>query len=125
MRSPNAGWSIFTPNDLIRGKEMCFCSQLKVCNKRLVRKLSAGSGSAVYFDTTVVPHDFLTLVRPAKAGMFSGRQSHQGNSHNPVAWVAFVEETKRMKPTDKAILGMVSELPGRNESEPTGGLDKI
>ena len=30
-----------------------------------------------------------------------------------------------MKPTDKAILGMVSELPGRNESEPTGGLDKI
>ena len=44
---------------------------------------------------------------------------------NPVAWVAFVEETKRMKPTDKAILGMVSESLGRNESEPRGGLDKI
>ena len=29
-----------------------------------------------------------------------------------------------MKPTDKAILGMVSESPGRNGSEPTGGLDK-
>ena len=43
----------------------------------------------------------------------------------PVAWVAFVEETKRMKPTDKAILGMASESPGRNASEPTGGLDKI
>ena len=41
-----------------------------------------------------------------------------------VAWVASVEETKRMKPTDKAILGMVSESLGRNESEPTGGLDK-
>lgn len=41
-----------------------------------------------------------------------------------VAWVASGEETKRMKPTDKAILGMVSESPGRNESEPTGGLDK-
>ena len=41
-----------------------------------------------------------------------------------VAWVAFVEETKRMKPTDKAILGMVSESPGRNESEPSGSLDK-
>ena len=41
-----------------------------------------------------------------------------------VAWVAFVEETKRMKPTDKAIFGMVSESPGRNESEPIGGLDK-
>jgi hypothetical protein len=37
---------------------------------------------------------------------------------NPVAWVAYVEETKRMKPTDKAILGMVSESPGRNASEP-------
>jgi hypothetical protein len=41
-----------------------------------------------------------------------------------VAWVAPVEETKRMKPTDKAILGTVSESPGRNASEPTGGLDK-
>jgi hypothetical protein len=35
-----------------------------------------------------------------------------------------VEEMKRMKPTDKAIFGMVSESPGRNASEPTGGLDK-
>ena len=57
--------------------------------------------------------------------MFSGSQSHRGKSQNPVAWVAFAEETKRVKPTDKAILGMVSELPGRNESEPTDGLDKI
>jgi hypothetical protein len=67
---------------------------------------------------------FQTLVRPAKAGMFSGRQSHRGNSQDPVAWVAFAEETKRMKPTDKAILGMVSESPGRNASEPGGGLDR-
>ena len=42
---------------------------------------------------------------------------------SPVAWVASVEETKRMKPTDKAILGMASESPGRNESEPSGSLD--
>src|SRR5215813_5772336 len=41
-----------------------------------------------------------------------------------VAWVASVEETKRMKPTDQAIFGMVSESPGRNASEPSGGLDK-
>ena len=27
-----------------------------------------------------------------------------------------------MKPSDKAILGMISELPSRNESKPTGGL---
>ena len=36
-----------------------------------------------------------------------------------------VEETKPMKPTDKAILGMVSKSPGRNVSEPTGGLEKL
>src|SRR5437764_15438164 len=53
-----------------------------------------------------------------------GGESHRGKSRNPVAWVAFVEETKRMKPTDKAVLGTVSESPGRNESEPTGGLDR-
>jgi hypothetical protein len=69
--------------------------------------------------------NILTIVRPVKAGMFSGKQSHRGKSGNPVAWVAFVRETKRMKPTDKAILGMVSESPGRNVSEPRGGLDKI
>ena len=57
-------------------------------------------------------------VRPAKAGMFSGRQSHRGRSQSPVAWVALVEKTKLMKPTDKAIVWMVSKSPGRNESEP-------
>ena len=45
-------------------------------------------------------------------------------SGTSVAWVAFVEETKRMKPTDQAIFGMVSESPGRNASEPSGGLDR-
>jgi hypothetical protein len=54
----------------------------------------------------------------SKAGMFSGSQSHQGKSQSPVTWVAFVEETKRMKPTDKAIFRMVSKSPGRNVSEP-------
>ena len=43
---------------------------------------------------------------------------------SPVAWIASVEETKRRKPIDKAILGMVSESPGRNASEPRNGLDK-
>jgi hypothetical protein len=37
----------------------------------------------------------------------------------PIAWIASVEETK---PIDKAVLGTVSRSPGRNESEPTGGL---
>ena len=29
-----------------------------------------------------------------------------------------------MKPTDKAVRGTVSESPGRNRREPSGGLDK-
>ena len=48
-----------------------------------------------------------------------------GKVRNLRSWVASVEETKRMKPTDKAIFGMASESPGRNASEPSGGLDKI
>jgi hypothetical protein len=57
--------------------------------------------------------------------MFSESQSHRRKrSGTFVAWVASEEETKRMKPTDQAILGMVSESPGRNGSEPSGGLDK-
>jgi hypothetical protein len=42
----------------------------------------------------------------------------------PVAWIALVEETKLMKSIDKAIFRMVSESPGRNASELTGGLEK-
>ena len=63
-------------------------------------------------------------VCPVKAGMVSGRQSHRGKSQSPVAWVAFVEETKRMKPTDKAALGAVSESPGRNESPIKGDVKR-
>ena len=43
---------------------------------------------------------------------------------SPVVWIAPVEETKPVKPIDKAIFGMVSESPGRNVSEPIGGLDR-
>ncbi len=48
----------------------------------------------------------------------------RGGVRDSVAKVASVEEMKRVKPTEKAILGMVSESPGRNASEPRGGLDK-
>ena len=40
---------------------------------------------------------------------------------SPVAWMAGMRETDYLKPIDKAILGIVSESPGRNESERTGG----
>ena len=44
---------------------------------------------------------------------------------SPVAWIARVEETKHVKPIDKAIFGMVSESPGHNASEPTGGPESL
>ena len=34
------------------------------------------------------PRPKADIVRPAKAGAFSGRQSHRGKSRSPVAWVA-------------------------------------
>ncbi len=55
--------------------------------------------------------------------MFSRRQSCRGKSQSPVAWMAGRRETDYPMPIDKAILGMVSESPGRNESERTGGLE--
>jgi hypothetical protein len=44
----------------------------------------------------------------------------QGKSHSPEAWTASGREIEHSEPVDKAILGMVSELPGRSESERTG-----
>ena len=64
------------------------------------------------------------LVRPAKAGAFSGRQSRRGKSQFPVTWVAGRRAIDALKPTDEAIDRMVSESPGRNESERTGGPER-
>ena len=48
------------------------------------------------------------VVRPAKADVFSGRQSRRGKSQSPVAWMAGRRETDDLKPIDKAIFGMVA-----------------
>ena len=65
-----------------------------------------------------------TEVCSGKASVLSGRQSHQGKSQNLVAWIAERRETEFPKPIDKAILRMVSESSGRNESERRYGLEK-
>jgi len=46
-----------------------------------------------------------TVVCPAKAGMFSRRQTCRGKSQNPVVWIAEVMETETLKPIDKVSLG--------------------
>ena len=40
---------------------------------------------------------------------------------SPLAWMAGMRETDYLKPIDKAVFRTVSESPGRNESERTGG----
>jgi hypothetical protein len=39
-------------------------------------------------------------------------------ARSPVAWIAGRREIDDLKPIDKAVLGTVSESPGRNASEP-------
>jgi hypothetical protein len=64
-------------------------------------------------------------VRPEKADVFSGSQPRRGKSQSPVTRVAGWRETKTLKPTDEAIERMVSESPGRNGSERTGGPERL
>ena len=65
-----------------------------------------------------------STVRPEKADVFSGSQPRRGKSQSPVTRVAGWRETETLKPTDQAIERMVSESPGRNGSERTGGPER-
>src|SRR5215471_9872812 len=47
-----------------------------------------------------------TVVCPAKAGVFSRRQTYQGKSQSPVARSAGGRETNSLKPLDSPICGM-------------------
>ncbi len=55
--------------------------------------------------------------------MLAKLQSCEGKRQSPVAWMTDTRETNYLKLIDKAILGIVSELPGRNESECIGSLE--
>ena len=58
--------------------------------------------------------------------MFSGRITHQSKNQNSVAWIAMGRETELLEESiDKAIKRMVSEYPGRNESERIGSFEKL
>jgi hypothetical protein len=51
-----------------------------------------------------------TVVRPAKAGVFSRRKTYQGKSQSPVAWRAGGRETNLLKPLGSLICGMGASL---------------
>ena len=42
-------------------------------------------------------------------------------ARDPVAWITGIRGTKSLKLIDKVTRGVMSELPGRNESERVGG----
>ncbi len=54
------------------------------------------------------------------AGVSPARVTIRGS----VAWMAGMRETNYLKPIDKASSRDVSESPGHNESERTGGLER-
>jgi len=58
-----------------------------------------------------------------KADVFSRRQTCQGKSHRPVAWMASRRESGVSKPIDNAFSRKVRESLGRNESERMSSLD--
>jgi hypothetical protein len=60
-------------------------------------------------------------VRPAKAGMFSRRQTCRGKSQSPVVWIAEVMETETLKPIDKVSSAWVRGLWARERGAAVSG----
>ena len=83
------------------------------------------AGRKMRVDTTVVEtnihYRMSSLMLVYSAGVNPARARVRG----PVAWIVRRKETESRKSIDKAILGMVSESSGRNESERTGGPENI
>src|SRR5258707_15119177 len=57
------------------------------------------------------------VVCPAKAGMFSRRQTCRGRSQSPVVWIAEAMETKTFEAFRQDIPRGGYESPGRNKSK--------
>ena len=57
------------------------------------------------------------LVRPGKADVFSGRQTHRGNSQEPRSWTARAEGDRTPEARRQTPLWMGSESSDRNGSE--------
>jgi hypothetical protein len=68
-----------------------------------------------------IPHAGMCVQRRLVCSVGVSPTRVKGQS--PVAWMAGVRETDHLKPIDEAILRVVSESAGRNESECTSGLE--
>ena len=83
------------------------------------------TGRKLRVDTTVVETNIHYRMSRVKLVYSAGVNPVRARVRGPVAWIVRRKETESRKSIDKAILGMVSESSGRNESERTGGPENV
>jgi hypothetical protein len=83
------------------------------------------TGRKMRADTTVVETDIHYRMSSERLVYSAGVNPVWAKVRSPVAWIVRRKETESRKSIDKAILGMVSESLGRNESERTGGPENV
>jgi hypothetical protein len=82
-------------------------------------------GRKMRVDTTVVETDIHYRMSRVKLVYSAGVSPARARVRGPVAWIVRRKETESRKSIDKAILGMVSESSGRNESKRIGGPENV
>ena len=101
---------------------------LAAVNQLVVRaavKLGVENGKKLRVDTTVVETNIHYRMSIVKLVYSAGVSPARARVRGPVAWIVRRKETESRKSIDKAILGMVSESSGRNESKRIGGPENI
>jgi hypothetical protein len=101
---------------------------MQVINRAVVQsavQLGLEDGKRLRVDTTVVETDIHYRMSSLMLVYSTGVNPVGAKVRSPVAWIVRRKETESRKSIDKAILGMVSESLGRNESERTGGPENV
>jgi hypothetical protein len=88
-------------------------------------QLGLEDGKQLRVDTTVVETNIHFRMSSERLVYSAGVNPVWAKVRSPVAWIVRRKETESRKSIDKAILGMVSESLGRNESERTGGPENV
>src|SRR6266702_2819968 len=88
-------------------------------------QLGLEDGKTLRVDTTVVESNIHYRMSRIKLVYSAGVNPARARVRGPVAWIVRRKETESRKSIDKAILGMVSESSGRNESKRTGGPENV
>jgi len=91
----------------------------------IARQNKIVTGRKLRVDTTVVETNIHYRMSRVKLVYSAGVNPARARVRGPVAWIVRRKETESRKSIDKAILGMVSESSGRNESKRTGGPENV